>query len=508
MNIEICMFSFEGYNKMRFLKLFFVLGGFLYSFSNIVVMAATEISSDGINYETSLTSNNVNISQTQLSNIAIVIDKKDISDSMIDSSVEQVGYYNRAVIFQNRENGESNYKYAEVKQLGSFNRLLIVQIGDDEEKDMQETFVLQKQNLSLNGSQVVINNATNRQTYLISNNQVSEEDNALVFFSHDEVKDFAKNFVFAPELSRIGLGLIDNISSNFSFSVQENLDKTRFFQKGKQNKFFLNTNYARSKTHDTTGILGYNQDVFSAVLGAHTQVSSPIRLGAVFNLSKSNADINRAMGEIDTNGYQLAGIGSFVSDKYYVDIVASIGRFDFSTQRFSDRLKVTSDFSGWNYTGRVQSGYFFDSKYFQVGPLVSLTYAKSYTDDYIETGNINLSQGIYSQGYKKLTASFGSIIESTYKINNTSFNSSLKFEIEKDFGIDKNNLVTSYFLFSPNDKVHTPVEEAGIDVYGRISGSLDVYIGEYVQFSLGGMALVNSDKSEQRAFYSQVSILH
>lgn len=472
-----------------------------------VALSASEVSINGTNFE--VMASPITIIQDERSNSVGIIDDGGVSDS----AVKQTGSYNRTAIIQ-----FGNDKLAILRQPGLFNRAMIVQVAGNQE-DVQSIDAHQG-----TGTESV-NYLFTLQTTVNDADPIARQFNSL---TPREAKTVARNFIYAPEVSRINVGLLEDVSIHFSSLLENRLDQTRFgscenrklhgnfeYSAGTSIKssptcsstpFFATLSYERADRDNALGALGYKQDIRSATVGADFPLGPMSKLGVALNVEKSDGDIREGLGSISTTGYQIGGFGSVSQSQYYLDLIATLGKVNFTSDRFSGPTKVRSDADGWSYTGRFQAGYLFGNDYFHVGPLLAARYSKGSVDSYWEEGNILMTQWISKQDREGFVASIGALLDRQDDIGRFLLHSYLKFELERDFGIGRHNDVESIFSLSPNATVFTPVNDISEDTYGRISAGINLSINKQARVSLAGTTLIGADKLDRRAVYGEVSV--
>jgi len=468
--------------------LFFLFFNYPYT-----VEATSEIKFDGVN--SIMAEAPISIIQEQSVNITSIVEKNAVSNSTIN----QTGLYNRAAIFQ-----FGNDKHTAVEQYGLYNRLIAVQVAETE-ADKQEQYIRQAGghvNYSFS-QQVLATNSINSNSNLI-NDQLS-------LLTLSEADTVGRNFIFAPELSRVSVNILDDTLSHFSSITQDHLDKNRFgscddykIKCDDTRSLFSVISYENNKRNDAIGTLGYKQDILSATIGADIINNTSVQAGVAFDITKSKAKIDKIVGNLDAISYQIAGFTSIIQSHFYADFIAVLGVSNFTGDRFSNQ--ASSDFKGWGGLSKLQTGYFFGKDNFHIGPLLSLSYLNNQVHGYTENGNILLTQEIEKQHYKKLLASLGIAMNRVDTIDTFEVSSYLKFEIVRNFGIGDQDTISSYFSFSPESKVITPLSHSIEDIYHYISGGVSVMFNNKSQISLLGTALVGSDEITQRGIYAQLLI--
>ncbi len=464
-------------------------------------LAASQASIDGGDFQAMQPP--ITIIQQGSTNSVAIVDQGVVSDS----AVMQTGFHNRTAMIQ-----FGNDKLAILEQPGRFNRAMIVQVASTTQ-DFQDIHTQQGAGLDSVNYKFTLQSSVN------DPDPIAQQFARLTF---DEAKTVANNFIFAPEVSRVNVSLLEDITLHFTSLLENRLDQTRFGSCPKSSvetkhakspdpncstaPFFAALSYGHTERDSMLGMLGYEQDIVSATVGADFQLNPLARLGVAFNFADSDSDIQRNFGSVSATAYQLGGFGSIAQDRYYVDLIATLGKVDFSSDRFGGATRVSADTDGWSYSGRLQGGYFFGDDSFRFGPLLSTGYSKGTVDAYWEKGSPILTQYIEQQDRERFVASLGAALDRQDVMGGYPIHAYLKCELERDFGIGRQDLLESRFAFLPNAAVMTPLDDVTEDTYGRISGGFSLAVNRQVQLSLAGTTLIGADRQDRYDLYGGVSV--
>jgi uncharacterized protein YhjY with autotransporter beta-barrel domain len=438
----------------------------------------------------------VTINQSASSNAVAVVQQEQTSDS----ATTQTGIYNRTVIFQRGSNPATfNDKFANVTQAGSFNRALVVQIGTTA-ADLQSARTVQTGTAANNFNLTIQTSATAG-----SNSDIANKLGAL---SLNDAKLFASNFLSGPETARVNVGVLQDATLHFSSILENQLDQTRdggctADKACSTGPLFIVFNYGKTSRENDLGVLGYEQDIRSGTIGVNLISGPSGRFGIAANYADTHSNLNAGLGGIDTKGYQFGAYGSISGPRYYVDLIASIGKFNLSAKRFDGTSQVSAKTNGWSYSARLQAGYRLGQGEVHYGPVIGLAYNHNSVDGYSESGNILFTQVIGQQKNKALFGSIGAMVEFG---SASSLRGYLKAEAEHDFGADGTALIKTNFSFAPTLAVYTPLNSKVKETYGKITGSISYPIGERVNLSLSGRAIVGSSRLDSFNIFAGLRI--
>lgn len=447
----------------------------------------------------------ITLIQERRDNAAAIVEQQQLADS----AVLQTGTLNRAAFIQ-----FGSDKLAILRQPGRYNRALIVQVGSSA-RNLQIVDVRQ------GGDPSAVNSVFTLQTAVDDPDPVAQ---AFAGLSLNEAQTVANNFLFAPELARVHSAILEDLTQHVISLLQARLDQGRFGRcgSGRRNAaagatgpgagdcapahFFATLGYGQSERDGSLGTLGHEQDVRSVTLGAELRPTAFSRIGAAVHLQASDGDVHRGLGDIDTDGYFLGVFASLSRSNAYLDLLATLGRVDFSTERFGGASKVRGDTDGHSFGGRLQGGYRVEHGSLRFGPLLSLGYSEGRVDEFWERGGLLLRQHIDEQTRARLLGSLGAELERQDRVGGRPLRSYLKVELERDFGIDREDTGETRFAFAPEQPVITPLEDVAEDTYGRISGGITLAAHDRADLSLAGSALVGADRRNAFHLYGTLSI--
>ena len=168
---------------------------------------------------------------------------------------------------------------------------------------------------------------------------------------------------------------------------------------------------------------GYEFDAQTLTLGADYRLTDNVFIGAA--LGYEMADVKFAQGgALDVGGWKGSVYGSYFSgDEFYVDVQASYGRNDYSSERrivydyVGGRVDRTAkgDTKGDQFTGGIASGLDYNRGRFTFGPNIALSYFDVGVKSFAEEGAGGLNLEIGRQNQRSLTFTGGA--HASYVIN-------------------------------------------------------------------------------------------
>lgn len=247
--------------------------------------------------------------------------------------------------------------------------------------------------------------------------------------------------------------------------------------------FALGTYLNVDRTAQNRAGSGSIGNTFSADFGGVTagllyQATPNLVLGAAFNYLNTSVDLRGLTnGRIDMDSFQGAGFASLSFPNFFADVVGTYGRNNYNLDRpgvMNDRLAASP--SGDTFTVAARTGYLFDFGSFRAGPVGEVAYANVSVDAYRERGDTLLTIGTSRQSLEGLTAGGGVQIRTTVPMFGGLISPFLNVTAQHDF-LDGVRTVTSFQTYAPTLLIRTQTGRSGSDVYGRVSGGLDLDLG-------------------------------
>ncbi len=147
-------------------------------------------------------------------------------------------------------------------------------------------------------------------------------------------------------------------------------------------------------------------------LGADYRVKDNLILGGAFGFNTGKANLDDNGGDFSATGYSFSGYGSFyISDKFYVDSIATFGWNNYDTRRNvtfdATTATATGSPNGTQFEISVNTGYNFNVGPLTVGPTARVNYINVSIDGFRESGAGVFDLSVESQRIESLTTDFG-----------------------------------------------------------------------------------------------------
>ncbi|MEL6059708.1 MULTISPECIES: autotransporter domain-containing protein [unclassified Methylobacterium] len=231
----------------------------------------------------------------------------------------------------------------------------------------------------------------------------------------------------------------------------------------------------------------YDADFGGVTAGLLYQATPNLVLGAAFNYLNTSVDLRGlSHGRIDMDSFQGAGFASLSFPNFFADGVVTYGHNFYSLDRpgvFNDRLSASP--GGDTVTVAARTGYLFDFGTFRAGPVGEMAYAHVSVDPYRESGDTLLTIGVKRQNLDGLTAGGGVQIRTVAPLFGGIVSPFLNITAQHDF-LDGVRTVTSFQTYAPTLLIRTQTGRVSDDVYGRVSGGLDLDFGNGLSGVLTG----------------------
>lgn len=222
----------------------------------------------------------------------------------------------------------------------------------------------------------------------------------------------------------------------------------------------------------------YDADFGGVTAGLLYQVTPNLVIGAAFNYLNTSVDLRGpSNGRIDMDSFQGAGFASLSFPNFFADGAITYGHNSYSLDRpgaMNDRLSASP--GGDTVTAAARTGYLFDFGTFQAGPVGEMAYTHVNVNAYRENGDTLLTIGTRRQSLDGLTAGGGVQIRTVAPLFGGLVSPFLNITAQHDF-LDGVRTVTSFQTYAPTLLIRTQTGRFSDDVYGRVSGGLDLDFG-------------------------------
>jgi outer membrane autotransporter protein len=228
---------------------------------------------------------------------------------------------------------------------------------------------------------------------------------------------------------------------------------------------FINGSISFGDKDTSSNETGFDFDTKGVTLGADYRFTDKFVLGGAIGYVDNETDFSNDSGNMDVDGYTLSVYGTYYhSAETYIDVLASIGRNDFSSSRKFDldlsgieASDIDGDTEGNEYALSIGAGYDFNRNGFSFGPYGRISYIKAEIDGYSEDGTTGMELVYESQDVESLTLSLGGQV--SYAISTTSgvFVPQLRAEYGHE-SQDDSRFITARFLDDPSKtsfRLHT-----------------------------------------------------
>ncbi len=372
----------------------------------------------------------------------------------------------------------------DIIQIGDYNRTAVVQLGIEpigtitQEGNYNRAVVFQ------------ISDASTLKIFqdgVFNYNSISQDSASPVgTLSQSSLNTLVNNFLFAPETVVSQTELTKIKALGFNTSLFSHLDAVRTAECASCKRFtiFGGGNLVEGQHSDRLGAIGFDYDISTRMIGGQIQLSPNLRLGLALQRSKTDADVNYALANIDVDSTQFGLFGSVNLDHIFMDFAAAYGNNDYHVNRPGFVSPVISSHEGYDVSLSARVGYLFQPKMthnsLKFGPVVGLSYIKTNIDNYQELGDVLLTQRVDEQNYKALIGEAG--VQLRYGSNRVSTFTNLT--LEHDFKIEGFRVINTSYSMSPDNRVFTPVYDFKSSNSVRLNSGLDVKIAFGLDVSL------------------------
>ncbi|MGU3538193.1 autotransporter domain-containing protein [Methylobacterium sp. A54F] len=246
--------------------------------------------------------------------------------------------------------------------------------------------------------------------------------------------------------------------------------------------FALGTYAALDRTAQNTaqGSLGstYGADFGGVTAGLQYQATPNLVIGAAFNYLNTSVDLRGlSNGRIDLDSFQGGLFASYTGPNLFLDGAVTYGSNRYTLDRpgvMNDRIGARP--SGDTVTASGRAGYLFDLGSFRAGPIAEMSYANVHVGAYRESGDPLLTIGVRGQRLEGLTVGGGLQVRTLLPVLGGAVSPFVNLTAQHDV-LDGVRTVSSFQTYAPALLIRTQTGRLGDDVYGRVSGGLDIDLG-------------------------------
>ncbi|MEM1134029.1 MAG: autotransporter domain-containing protein [Pseudomonadota bacterium] len=142
---------------------------------------------------------------------------------------------------------------------------------------------------------------------------------------------------------------------------------------------------------ENTSVTGYDADAFGLTIGVDFAASETLRVGVSYSYADIDIDQNGAGAEqSDISASQISAYLGYNQDKLFVNGLVGYSFSDVDTSRTSFVGPVSGNFDVDGIRAQVNAGYELGTETVSIVPFVGLNYASFSSDNYTETGGLNL----------------------------------------------------------------------------------------------------------------------
>lgn len=183
---------------------------------------------------------------------------------------------------------------------------------------------------------------------------------------------------------------------------------------------FLNGQGSFGDQDGTTREPGFKFHTQGLTLGTDYRLNENVVLGAAAGYLHTDADLDEAGGRVKMSGYSLSAFGTYyVTDKFYVDAIATYGWSDYGTRRnvaLGDvAATAKADPDGNQFAVSLSGGYNFNVGPLTAGPTARVNYVNVRIDGFQERGADIFNLRVNSQRVESLATDLGA--QASYAIS-------------------------------------------------------------------------------------------
>lgn len=190
-------------------------------------------------------------------------------------------------------------------------------------------------------------------------------------------------------------------------------DRLRYYQsEAEAFAFFVSGQVDVGEQTATSRQLGYDLLTTGVTLGGDYRFNEQWVLGGALGFANTETDFNADAGEIKINAASISSYANFSVNKwFYVDMIGSVGQFDYDMQRkivytgveTSTDAKTDALWAG----AALSTGLEYSTPAWHINPFIKAEYTYITIDEFSESGGDGLALHINEQSIESLRAAWG-----------------------------------------------------------------------------------------------------
>lgn len=220
---------------------------------------------------------------------------------------------------------------------------------------------------------------------------------------------------------------------------------------------FVNGNISIGDRDTTNNEARFDFNTEGITAGADYRLSKAVVTGVALGYVNSETEDGSARGEMDVQGYSLSLFGSYYRDrKTYWDVIASIGRNSFDSQRNIQFGTVSEqawgDTDGLEFSLGLGGGYDYNQDGVTFGPYGRVNFVRADIDAYRESSSSGFELDYGSQSVTSLTAIFGGQASASVSTRYGILSPQFRFEWVREFE-DESRFINASLVNDPSANI-------------------------------------------------------
>jgi outer membrane lipase/esterase len=262
--------------------------------------------------------------------------------------------------------------------------------------------------------------------------------------------------------------------------------------------FFFAGSAASSDPGRRLTSLGYDLETVGATGGVEYDTVSGLIVGAAASYTRADADFATQSGSARADGWQLGAYAGWRGGGAFVQGYAGIGSLDYDIERAAVIDNVTASPDGETMTAGASAGYLMAMGDLQIGPVLSLRYARAEIDAFTETGDPVLTLDVSEQRLTSLTGSAGIEARGDISSGGLSIQPYGSVALEREFDGDARSL--TYALTAAPEIVNTwNLPARSRDTYGRVTGGVNLSLASAISVQVQATGTLEAEQGNEVA---------
>jgi outer membrane autotransporter protein len=261
--------------------------------------------------------------------------------------------------------------------------------------------------------------------------------------------------------------------------------------------------FAGGHRSDTPDSVGLDYDATAGTAGLEYRITRNLLVGLAGNLTSAAAGLANG-ADADVEAVQLAAYISYATKLWFVDALASVGRFDLDTARPGVSSLARGSTGGDVLALAARGGYLFDLGTLRAGPIAGLSFTRTRIGAYTETGDQSALH-VDSQSVDSVIGGVGIRLLAPFVSEGKVVIPYLNVLLEHQLGGDAHAISVS-LAQAGTDPIVVAAPNFDTRTYGKVEGGVTFQLGSNLSATISGASTFARDEGSDYRVTTGLSV--